>query len=316
MNCLGIESTAHTFAAGMIDSEGSIHSNAKDIMDSPFAIHPRKAAEHHAQVAARIIKQAMIKKPDLIAYSAGPGLGPCLRIGAVVARTIANKLKIPLIGVNHCVGHLEIARLTTKFDDPVFLYLSGANSQVLSHVNGKYRILGETLDVGLGSGLNKFARAAGLKGAPEIEVKALKGKELLDLPYTVKGMDFSFAGLITHCTNLIGKKRLEDVCYSLQEYAFAMVTEVAERALAALDKDKIVLTGGVAANKRLKNMLETMAKERGASFSVVPKEYAGDNGVMIALTGLLMHEHGVPGKEKIDQKWRPDQTPIPWIGTK
>ena len=314
MICLGIESTAHTFGVAEVDSEGNIVSNVKDVCPNPFAIHPREASEHHVAVAADLVRQAMVKKPDLIAFSSGPGLGPCLVIGSVVARTIADKLNLPLIGVNHCVAHLEIAKLTSGSKDPIFVYLSGGNSQILSYVSGRYRAVGETLDIGLGNALDRFARSAGLKGAPEIEILANKGKKLLELPYTVKGMDFSFTGMVTHCQRLIGKEPIEDLCYSIQEYAFATVNEVSERAMAALNKKELLLTGGVAANKRLQEMAAKMAEERGGKSFVVVGEFAGDNGLMIAWTGMLMHKAGTSGNLKVNQKWRTDEVDIPWMG--
>jgi glycoprotease/Kae1 family metallohydrolase len=312
--CLGIESTAHTFGVAEIDDQGKIISNFKDTCSNPFAIHPREASEHHVNVAAELVEKAMVEKPDIVAFSSGPGLGPCLRIGSVVAKTIASKLRVPLIGVNHCVAHLEIAKLTSGAKDPVFVYLSGGNSQILSYVEGRYRAVGETLDIGLGNAIDRFARDAGLKGAPEVEVLAKKGGDrLLELPYTVKGMDFSFTGMVTHCQRLIGKEPIEDLAYSIQEYSFAMVTEVAERAMAALNKKELLLTGGVAANKRLQEMSAKMAEDRGGKSFVVIGEFAGDNGLMIAWTGMLMHKAGTNGNLEINQKWRTDEVDIPWM---
>jgi glycoprotease/Kae1 family metallohydrolase len=312
--CLGIESTAHTFGVAEIDDQGKIISNFKDTCPNPFAIHPREASEHHVNVAAELVEKAMVEKPDIVAFSSGPGLGPCLRIGSVVAKTIASKLRVPLIGVNHCVAHLEIAKLTSGAKDPVFVYLSGGNSQILSYVEGRYRAVGETLDIGLGNAIDRFARDAGLKGAPEVEVLAKKGGDrLLELPYTVKGMDFSFTGMVTHCQRLIGKEPIEDLAYSIQEYSFAMVTEVAERAMAALNKKELLLTGGVAANKRLQEMSAKMAEDRGGKSFVVIGEFAGDNGLMIAWTGMLMHKAGTNGNLEINQKWRTDEVDIPWM---
>lgn len=317
MICCGVESTAHTFGVGLVSDSGEILFDSKDTYRDPDGgLHPGKASDHHANVAADLVKQALtVGKPDLVAFSAGPGLGPCLRIGAVVARTISHKFKVPLIGVNHCIAHIEIARLTTGAKDPVTVYLSGGNSQVLAYVGGRYRAIGETLDIAVGNALDKFAREAGLKGAPDIEKLASRGSRLLDLPYTVKGMDLSFAGIITHAAKMLGKEPLEDICFSLQEYMFAMLTEVTERALAALNKKEMLLTGGVAANKRLQSMLRAMVEERGGEFWAVDPKYAGDNGVMIAWTGILMHRYKCPGLLKVRQKWRPDEVDVPWVTT-
>ena len=108
-----------------------------------------------------------------------------------------------------------------------------------------------------------------------------------------------------------GKKK-EDIAYSLQETCFAMITEVTERAVAHTGKEEVLLVGGVAANKRLQEMVRKMCEERGAKLYVVPKEYSGDNGVMIAWTGLLAHKSNwkVDFEDKIRQKWRVDEVQI------
>ncbi len=126
-------------------------------------------------------------------------------------------------------------------------------------------MFGETLDIALGNCLDVFAREAGLKhrkGLPlgaAVEQLALKSKRLVPLPYVVKGMDLSLSGLLTAAVTTLqkGTFSLEDVCYSLQENAFSMVTEVTERALAHTEKKEVLLTGGVAANKRLQAMLKS-----------------------------------------------------------
>ena len=293
-------------------------------------IHPREAAQHHSQVAAKVIAEAFekarIKPKDItvIAFSQGPGLGPCLRTGATAARALATYLKVPLVGVNHCVAHIEIGKLVTKARDPVTLYVSGGNTIVAAYEAGRYRIFGETLDIAIGNCLDVFARNAGLRqrkglvfGAI-VEKLAEKGEKLIPLPYSVKGMDLSFSGLLTAAIQLLkeGKYRLEDICYSLQETAFSMLTEVTERALAHTEKPEVLLTGGVAANKRLQQMLKVIAEEHDARFCVVPKEYALDNGAMIAWTGVLAYKHGLTipvEKSMVKRKWRLDEVDVPWV---
>jgi N6-L-threonylcarbamoyladenine synthase/protein kinase Bud32 len=230
---------------------------------------------------------------------------------------LALRLKKPVIGVNHCVAHIEIGKMTTKLDDPVVLYVSGGNTQVIALVSGLYRIFGETQDMGVGNAIDQFAREAGLghPGGPKVEELAKSGK-WTELPYVVKGMDLTFAGGLTEAIKMLkNKKSLADVCYSLQETWFAMLTEVTERAVAHTGKDEVMLTGGVAANRRLQEMLSIMCKERGAKFAVVPREYSGDNGAMIAWTGLLAHKSGQYQKLKetrVNPVWRTDQVPITW----
>ena len=329
--CLGIESTADDFSVGIASFEGEILANVMDAyLPEEGGIHPREAAQHHSQVAAKVIaeafKKAGIKPKDItvIAFSQGPGLGPCLRTGATAARALATYLKVPLVGVNHCVAHIEIGKLITKARDPVTLYVSGGNSIVAAYEAGRYRIFGETLDIAVGNCLDVFARNAGLRqrkglvfGAI-VEKLAEKGEKLIPLPYSVKGMDLSFSGLLTAAIQLLkeGKYRLEDICYSLQETAFSMLTEVTERALAHTEKPEVLLTGGVAANKRLQQMLKVIAVEHDARFCVVPKEYALDNGAMIAWTGVLAYKHGLTipvEKSVVKRKWRLDEVDVPWV---
>ena len=136
------------------------------------------------------------EKIRAVAFSQGPGLGPALRTVATAARALSIALGVPLIGVNHCVAHIEIGRWATGFDDPIVLYASGANTQVLGFLGGRYRIFGETLDIGLGNALDKFARSHDLPhpGGPVIERLA---RQEYRLPYTVKGMDLAFSGLVS-----------------------------------------------------------------------------------------------------------------------
>ncbi|MEM2936976.1 MAG: KEOPS complex N(6)-L-threonylcarbamoyladenine synthase Kae1 [Candidatus Bathyarchaeia archaeon] len=329
--CLGIESTADDFSVGISTFEGEILANVISAYIPPEGgIHPREAARHHAETASKVVEEAFqkagIKPKDLsiVAFAQGPGLGPCLRTGATVARALASYLRLPLVGVNHCVAHIEIGKLKTGAKDPVTLYVSGGNTIVAAFDSGRYRVFGETLDIALGNCLDVFAREAGLRhrvGEPFgviVEKLALKGEKFIQLPYTVKGMDMSFSGLLTAAINMLkrGEHKLEDLCYSLQETAFSMVTEVTERALAHTEKKEVLLTGGVAANKRLQAMIKIIAEEHDAKFCVVPSDFAIDNGAMIAWTGVLAFTHGIvtPIDESfVKLRWRLDEVEVPWV---
>jgi len=329
--CLGIEATADDFSVGILGFDGKVLANIIDVfLSETGGIHPREAARHHAEVAGTVVsrafQQAGITPKDvtIVAFSQGPGLGPCLRTGATVARALAAYLSVPLVGVNHSVAHIEIGKLKTGARDPVALYVSGGNTIVAAFECGRYRVFGETLDIALGNCLDVFAREAGLRhrrGMPfgaALEQLAAKGEKLIALPYTVKGMDLSLSGLLTAAVTLLrkGECKLEDLCYSLQENAFSMVTEVTERALAHTEKKEVLLTGGVAANKRLQTMLKAIAEEHDARFSVVPREFATDNGAMIAWTGVLAYRHGVvtPVEESfVKLRWRLDRVDVPWL---
>jgi len=329
--CLGIESTADDFGVGVATFDGEVLANVSDsYVPEEGGIHPREAARHHAEVADKVLAQALSKanlKPanlSVITFAQGPGLGPCLRTGATVARALASYLGLPLVGVNHSVGHIEIGKLKTAASDPLTLYVSGGNTMVTAYAAGRYRVFGETLDIALGNCLDVFGREAGLKnrrGQPlgaQVEQLAKKGGLLVPLPYVVKGMDISLSGLVTAAVSALneGKFSLEDVCFSLQENAFSMVTEVSERALAHTEKREVLLTGGVAANKRLQEMLGIIAAEHDAQFMVVPKEFATDNGAMIAWAGVLAFTHGqtTPVEESfVKLRWRVDKVDVPWM---
>ncbi|MEE9223876.1 MAG: bifunctional N(6)-L-threonylcarbamoyladenine synthase/serine/threonine protein kinase [Thermoplasmata archaeon] len=325
MLCLGIEGTAHTVGVGIVDENCNILSNLTDMYEPlEGGIHPREAANHHSDVLIHLVKKSLksagkrFEDVNLVAFSQGPGLGPCLRTVATGARALAISLEKPIIGVNHCIAHLEIGRKTTGCADPVLLYLSGGNTQVIAFSEKRYRVLGETLDIGIGNMLDKFGREVGLSfpSGPAIEGLAEKGDKLLQLPYSVKGMDVSFSGILTAALNLYEKgETLEDLCASLQETSFAMVTEVTERAMAHLEKDEVLLGGGVVCNKRLGEMVDRMAKDRGASKFVPDPSLCVDNGAMIAWTGLLEYKSGIRmtiDDTQINQRFRTDDVDVTW----
>jgi glycoprotease/Kae1 family metallohydrolase len=321
MICLGIEATAHTFAAAVVTGKKEILSDVRDVYTTKTGgMIPKEVAKHHELVKDRVIRESIenskVKKIDLVAYSRGPGLGRgVLHIGLEKAKEIAKDLNAPLIGVNHCISHLTSGSLFTDCNDPVYVYVSGANTQIIALEGGKYRIFGETLDVGMGNALDKFGRDIGLgfPAGPIIEELAKQG-EYIDLPYSVKGMDLSFSGIVTKAVNLFKKgSSKEDLCFSLQENIFAMLCEVTERAMAHCNKKEALLIGGVAANKRLVEMLGIMCKERNAEFYAVPLKYSGDNAAMIAWQGILEYQAG-RRKDNLEVKpyERTDEVDVFW----
>ena len=322
---LGIESTAHTFGVGVVKN-GKVLSNVRDMYTTESGgIVPIDSANHHKQVSEAIyskaLRDAKIKeeKIDAIAFSQGPGLPPCLIEGMIFAKKLSRNLNRPLVGVNHCVAHLEIGAIT-KAKDPVLLYCSGANTQIISYAAGSYRIFGETMDVGVGNFIDNFARYAGLgfPGGPKIEQLALKSKEYIELPYSVKGMDITLSGILTNLRHKLKKYSLEDLSYSMQETVFAMLVEVAERALAHTGKKELLLGGGVACNSRLQEMCKIMCKERGAKFFVPERSLLVDNGAMIAYLGEIMYksgnkfELGEINKVDILPRQRTDEVKVNW----
>ncbi|WP_096389983.1 bifunctional N(6)-L-threonylcarbamoyladenine synthase/serine/threonine protein kinase [Halopenitus persicus] len=329
MRVLGIEGTAWCASAAIHDAETDdvfIESDAYE--PDSGGIHPREAAEHMADALPEVIDAALSYAEDAagagsidaVAFSRGPGLGPCLRTVGTAARAVAGTLEVPLVGVNHMVAHLEIGRHRSGFEDPICLNASGANAHVLGYHNGRYRVLGETMDTGVGNAIDKFTRHVGWThpGGPKVERAAADG-EYVDLPYVVKGMDFSFSGIMSAAKDLYDEGvPVEDVCFSLQEHVFAMLTEVAERALSLTGNDQLVLGGGVGQNDRLREMLATMCAQRGVAFHAPEPRFLRDNAGMIAVLGARMLAAGdtIPISESaIDPNYRPDQVPVTWRGT-
>ena len=325
MITLGIEGTAHTLGVGVVDSEKKVLSNVIDMYRPPEGgLHPREAANHHTDVVASTILKAAeeakisLKEIDLVSFSMGPGLGPCLRVAATAARSLSSRLGIPIIGVNHCIAHIEIGNATTGCNDPAMLYASGGNTQVIAYSDGRYRIFGETHDVGIGNMLDKLGRELGLGfyAGPAIEKLAKEGDKLLDLPYSVKGMDLAFSGIMTAALTLKKKgHRLEDIAYSVQETTFGMLTEVTERAMAHIGKDEVLLGGGVAQNKRLQEMVSIMAEDRGAVMFVPDRRLCIDNGAMIAWLGNIMFNSGIRmgiNDTAVRQRFRTDDVEVTW----
>jgi len=299
MIALGIEGTAWGLSVGVVDENDVLILLNDPYIPKEGGIHPREASQHHSErlpfLISRVFEKIDKNSIDLVAFSQGPGMGPCLRVVATAARLLSLKLNKPLVGVNHCLAHVEVGRWKTSAKNPVSLYVSGGNSQVIARRGNRYRVFGETLDIGIGNALDKLARYMGLShpGGPKIEELARMGRKYYPLPYVVKGMDFSFSGMVTAAEKLYDSGvAKEDIAFSFQETAFAMLAEVTERALAYLGCDEVLLVGGVAANKRLQEMLKIMCEDRGAKFYTPPRELAGDNGAMIAYTGLLMFKHG------------------------
>ncbi|ERH06187.1 MAG: metallohydrolase, glycoprotease/Kae1 family [Halonotius sp. J07HN4] len=332
MRVLGIEGTAWAASAACYDdADDTVFIESDPYQPDSGGIHPREAAEHMGEALPQVIDTVLAQAAetaggdhsanaygiDCVAFSQGPGLGPCLRTVGTAARAAAQALDVPLVGVNHMVAHLEIGRQYAGFDAPVCLNASGANAHLLGYHNGRYRVLGETMDTGVGNALDKFARHIGWEhpGGPKIEEAATDG-ELVDLPYVVKGMDFSFSGIMSAAKAAADEGvAVEDICFSLQEHIFAMLTEVAERALSLTGTDTLVLGGGVGQNARLQSMLETMCAERGADFYAPEPRFLRDNAGMIAVLGAKQLAAGqtvTVESSEVDPNFRPDEVTVDW----
>ncbi|WP_256287723.1 bifunctional N(6)-L-threonylcarbamoyladenine synthase/serine/threonine protein kinase [Halobellus inordinatus] len=330
MRIVGIEGTAWAASAALYDTEtDEVVIESDPYQPDSGGIHPREAAEHMGtaipDVVATVLDQAAETAGgdgldvDAVAFSRGPGLGPCLRIVGTAARALAQTLSVPLVGVNHMVAHLEIGRHQSGFDSPVCLNASGANAHLLGYHNGRYRILGETMDTGVGNAIDKFTRHLDWShpGGPKVEQRAKDG-DYYDLPYVVKGMDFSFSGIMSAAKDAVDDGvPVEDVCAGLQETIFGMLTEVAERALSLTGTDELVLGGGVGQNARLRAMLASMCEQRGADFYAPEPRFLRDNAGMIAVLGAKMYAAGDTldvADSSVDPNFRPDEVPVTWRG--
>ncbi|MDH2906603.1 MAG: KEOPS complex N(6)-L-threonylcarbamoyladenine synthase Kae1 [Candidatus Nitrosotalea sp.] len=325
MLCLGIESTAHTFSCAILErkgKQGKILSDVRKIYRPPAGegIHPREASRHHAENSSEVLSECLKKANvkiddiDMISYAAGPGLGPCLRIGAVVARSLSTYYDIPIYPVNHALGHIELGKMLTGAKDPLVLLVSGGHTMILAFLSKKWRVFGETLDITVGQLLDQIGRYAGFASpcGPKIEELASHSTEYVSLPYVVKGNDVSFSGLLS-ATKRVIPRGIEAACFSLQETAFSMMGEATERALSFTGKKELLVVGGVAANKRLSNILSSICTRHDCKFFVAPKEYSGDCGSQISWIGLLesSKKSGITIEDTfVKQSWRLDTVEI------
>lgn len=310
---------------------GRIISDSRDVYKPAegSGIHPRDASRHHCEISDKVFRDSLthaklsIKDIDIISYSAGPGLGPCLRVGAVIARTLAAFHDKPLVPVNHALGHVELGAMLTGARDPLVLLVSGGHTMILAFSEHRWRIFGETLDITIGQLLDQFGRHIGFSSPCGDRIEQLASRssgEYRSLPYVVKGNDVSFSGLLTAAIRAASDQRNEPACsevsYSLQETAFSMITEAVERALSFTSKREFLIVGGVSANKRLAGMLKSACKRQASKFYLCPAEFAGDNGAQIAWAGMLEYmatrKHIEIEEALVYQSWRIDEVDVAW----
>ena len=293
---LGMESTAHTLGIGIFD--GDVKANVWDQYLPEKGILPREAADHHSRVFASTLKRALseaglsMDDVDVIAVAQGPGIGAPLSFGVSMAKFLAAYYGKPIVGVNHPYAHVKIAEWDSGVDGDVVVYMSGGNSQILAKRDElHYDVLGETLDIGIGNLFDTFARKAGITPAHGSKLaEVARGGRYVELPYTVKGMNLQFSGLLTAALKALEKHSIEDVSYSLIETALYMVAEVAERAIHLKKARGVVICGGVAQNARFKEIMKAIAEENGIALGIARDEYNRDNGAMIAYAGKVIYE--------------------------
>lgn len=333
---IGFEGSANKIGVGIV-CNGTVLSNPRKTYITPpgEGFKPADTARHHNAVILDLVDQALKEAKlkhsdiDIVSYTKGPGMGAPLVGTAIIARTLAQIWEKPLIPVNHCIAHIEMGRLITGAENPTILYVSGGNTQVIAFSRGKYRIFGETIDIAIGNFLDRIARLIKLSNDPSpgynIEQLAKKGTKLIDLPYQIKGMDVALSGILTIVERSIDRWLKKegfteaDLCMSVQETLFSMLVETVERAMALTNSKEVLLVGGVGCNERLQEMMDLMAKERGARLCAIDERYCIDNGAMIAHTGALMFESGFIPKHSegwkdtaITQRFRTDEVDVTW----
>ncbi len=329
MIILAIESTAHTLGIAVVESTAKKASAvdkkntfvlSNEIARVPAGRHgfiPRKLADHHAKAYPKVLKAALAKAKvslgdiDYIAYVQGPGIGHCLHVGFVAAKSLSLLLHKPLVPVNHTIGHVEVGKWACESPDPLIVYVSGGNTQIIARqksAGGKscYHVFGETLDIGIGNFLDVLGRELGTTPPNAIGLLKMagKGKTFIQLPYTVKGNNLAFSGLQSAVLRAGKTKQasLEDLCFSASEVAFSMLVEATERVLCHSRNRQLLLVGGVAQSMRLQEMYSQMCRPHGTRFCVVPPEYAGDQAAMAGIAAVKQ----ILAK-KISQPEEPDQ---------
>lgn len=344
---LGLEGSANKLGVGIIlqskDSSVQILSNIRHTYNAPpgEGFLPKDTALHHRLHVTNLVKHSLkeagvkLSEVDCICYTKGPGMGAALQSVALAARSLALLWNKPLVGVNHCIGHIEMGRAITGADNPVVLYVSGGNTQVIAYSRQRYRIFGETLDIAVGNCLDRFARTLSISNDPapgyniEQLAKQSSGNVLVELPYAVKGMDVSFSGILARVDELAGQVKAgtlkdtatgqlvtqADLCFSLQETVFAMLVEITERAMAHVGSSQVLIVGGVGCNERVQDMMSVMAQERGGSVYATDERFCIDNGIMIAHAGLLAWRRGEVTEledSTCTQRFRTDDVWVRW----
>ena len=315
---LGIESSCDETAASIItENEQGMPTILSSIVSSQVDVHkefggvvPELAARSHMEKIDLITKKALDKSGvkmeelDAIAATAGPGLMVCLSVGLSFGKAMASSLNKPFIAVNHLEGHALSPKLNSELNYPYLLLLiSGGHTQFLSVQGlGNYKRLGTTIDDAVGEAFDKTAKLLGIEfpGGPQIEVYAKKGdpnKYELPKPIFHKGgCNLSFAGLKTAVLKISKQIKTEQEKYDLAASFQKTIEEILyKKSKIAFEefkkmnttiKNKFVVAGGVAANKRIREVLTNLCKEEEFEAIFPPINLCGDNAAMIAMVGL------------------------------
>ena len=335
MRVLGIETSCDDTGVAVYDSERGLLAHR---LYSQVSLHldyggvvPELASRDHVRKLLPLIRavldEAKLAGTDIdgIAYTAGPGLAGALLVGAAIGQGLAAAWNVPAVAVHHMEGHLLSPMLEP--DPPGFpftaLLVSGGHT-LLADIEGvgRYRILGESMDDAVGEAFDKVAKLLGLgyPGGPAIAKAALKGKSgqfHFPRPMTERpGLDFSFSGLKTAVVVTLKKRTLDaqtiaDVALAFEEAAVETLVIKCRRALAATNHERLVVAGGVSANKKLRARLQQLADEENLKAYFPRPEFSTDNGAMIAYVGWLRLRAGQREAVSfsVHPRWRIEELP-------
>ena len=319
---LAVESSCDDTSVAIVRHDGQVvfcESSNQDAKHRPFGgIVPEIAGRNHTEVLLPMIKNAMEKseltweKIDGFVVTNRPGLVGSLLVGVVTVKTLALAHSKPFIGINHLEGHILAPFLKDDKHSPpegldfpfIALAVSGGHSSIYKVKGlGSYEVVGRTVDDAAGEAFDKFAKMVGLgwPGGAHVDRIAQKGDpKAFDFPRAMAGEDnFSFSGLKTAAQRLISKmpplevsKRIEDLCASYQEAIVDVLIDKLELTAIRLKTDRVVVTGGVSANSRLRKAAETLAKKRGFQLIIPPLRYCTDNAAMVGYAGILRLNRG------------------------
>ena len=309
MRVLGIETSCDESAVAVYDTEAGLLAHC---VHSQIEVHreyggvvPELASRDHVAKLAPLVKRALAESGgepvDGVAYTVGPGLAGALLVGAATGRSLAFAWGVPALGVHHLEAHLLAAMLEPEPPDYPFLALlvSGGHTQLV-HVArpGEYEVLGESLDDAAGEAFDKTAALLGLPypGGPALAALALEGdpsrfrfpRPMTDRP----GLDMSFSGLKTFAINTLRNEAdtastRADIARAFEEAVVDTLLIKCRRALLQTGLPRLVVTGGVGANRRLRDAAATMVRDMGVQVSYPRIELCTDNAAMVAYAGSL-----------------------------
>jgi N6-L-threonylcarbamoyladenine synthase len=335
MRVLGLETSCDETGVAVYDSERGLLGHA---LYSQVKLHeeyggvvPELASRDHVRkllpLVQEALKQSGTQRSEIqgIAYTAGPGLVGALLVGACLARSLAFALKVPVTGVHHMEGHLLAPMLEdSKPEFPFLALLVSGGHTLLVEVQGvgSYRTLGESIDDAAGEAFDKVAKLLGLPypGGPALAALAetgRAGKFHFPRPMTDRpGLDFSFSGLKTAVlvalkTAAKDEQTKADVARAFEDAVVETLSIKCERALKETGLRRLVVAGGVGANKRLRERLKAMCEKQGGQVFYPRAEFCTDNGAMIAYAGWLRLQHGKPAETPVTARWPLDSLTPP-----